>query len=103
MYLFMKSVSCSMYIFVFFEYSKSMTQPPRRDVNPKLCRMPAGGRIGREDAAALLWGDANASSARNNLRQTLFVLRKALGPAARVLDADATTLSLSADVVVDVA
>ena len=65
--------------------------------------MPAGGRIGREDAAALLWGDADASSARNNLRQTLFVLRKALGPAARVLDADATTLSLTADVVVDVA
>src|SRR5438105_13959101 len=27
MYLFMKSVSCSMYIFVFFEYSKSMTAP----------------------------------------------------------------------------
>src|SRR5260370_20629522 len=27
MYLFMKSVSCSMYIFVFLEYSKSMTAP----------------------------------------------------------------------------
>src|SRR5689334_12838110 len=27
MYLVMKSVSCSMYIFVFFEYSKSMTSP----------------------------------------------------------------------------
>src|SRR2546429_7294342 len=27
MYLFMKSVSYSMYIFIFFEYSKSMTAP----------------------------------------------------------------------------
>src|SRR2546425_2463191 len=27
MYLLMKSVSCSMYIFVFLEYSKSMTAP----------------------------------------------------------------------------
>src|SRR2546423_2692197 len=27
MYVFMKSVSCSMYIFVFLEYSKSMTAP----------------------------------------------------------------------------
>lgn len=65
--------------------------------------MPAGGRVGREDAAALLWGDGYEPSARNNLRQTLFVLRKALGRAATVLEVDATTMKLHADAAVDVA
>src|SRR2546425_655158 len=50
----------------------------------------------RDKLAALLWGDHTPGSARNALRQTLFVLRKALGSEARamlVITSDAITLA----------
>ena len=37
----------------------------------------------RDRLAALFWPDAADIAARNNLRQSLFLLRRALGPAAR--------------------
>src|SRR5438132_11584143 len=49
----------------------------------------------RDKLAALLWPDTSPGSARTALRQTLFVLRKALGPAERaslVMTGDAVTL-----------
>jgi DNA-binding SARP family transcriptional activator len=39
-------------------------------------------RFGRAHLAGLLWGDSVESLARNSLRQTLFTIRRALGPAA---------------------
>src|SRR2546427_3495163 len=53
----------------------------------------------RDKLAALLWPDTPAASARNALRQTLFVLRKALGPAERaglVMTGDAIVLAAEA-------
>jgi len=53
----------------------------------------------RDKLAALLWPDTPPASARNALRQTLFVLRKALSPAARgglVMRGDAITLAAGA-------
>src|SRR2546430_534927 len=53
----------------------------------------------RDKLAALLWPDTPPASARNALRQTLFVLRKALGPAERgglVMRGDAITLAAEA-------
>ncbi|HEV8642760.1 MAG TPA: AAA family ATPase [Methylomirabilota bacterium] len=50
----------------------------------------------RDKLAALLWPDTSPASARNGLRQTLFVLRKALGPAERaplVMTGDAVSLA----------
>lgn len=51
----------------------------------------------RDKLSALLWGESSGSAARNNLRQTLFGLRKALGPAARAIEivGDAITLEPS--------
>ncbi|MFN8061180.1 MAG: response regulator [Vicinamibacterales bacterium] len=39
-------------------------------------------RFGRAHIAGLLWGDSVEALARNSLRQTLFTIRRALGPAA---------------------
>lgn len=39
-------------------------------------------RFGRAHLAGLLWGDSVESLARNSLRQTLFTIRRAIGPAA---------------------
>ncbi len=39
-------------------------------------------RYGRAHLAGLLWGDSVESLARNSLRQTLFTIRRAIGPAA---------------------
>jgi DNA-binding SARP family transcriptional activator/ABC-type cobalamin/Fe3+-siderophores transport system ATPase subunit len=53
----------------------------------------------RDKLAALLWGDASPDSARNALRQTLFVLRKAIGSDAGstlVVTGDAITLPVGA-------
>src|SRR2546426_12830965 len=50
----------------------------------------------RDKLAALLWGDRTPASARNSLRQTLFVLRKALDSEARatlIITGDAITLA----------
>src|SRR5437773_5352741 len=49
----------------------------------------------RDKLAALLWPDSSPGSARNALRQTLFVVRKALalaGPPFLVMTGDAITL-----------
>ncbi len=40
--------------------------------------VPAGQFRAREDLATLLWGDADDAGARNSLRQTLFLIRRAL-------------------------
>lgn len=59
-----------------------------------------GGTHPRDELATLLWSDASAPAARNALRQTLFVLRKALGSAADVaLITSAEALSLRRDAV----
>jgi DNA-binding SARP family transcriptional activator len=50
----------------------------------------------RDKLSALLWPDTPSAAARNALRQTLFVRRKALGPAERgglVMRGDAITLA----------
>ncbi|MBM4440090.1 MAG: AAA family ATPase [Candidatus Rokubacteria bacterium] len=65
--------------------------------------MPAGRSASRETLAALLWPGTDEPAARNNLRQALFVLRKALGAAAGTLAVDATAVTLTAGVSVDVA
>lgn len=55
------------------------------------CALRPGQAQQREKLATLLWGDTGEENARNSLRQTLFVLRAALGgnpsPALRI-DAD---------------
>ena len=59
----------------------------------------------REKLAALLWDGSAHEQARNSLRQTLFILRRALGPSADStlrVDADAICLDPS-DIHVDVA
>src|SRR5262245_8907909 len=53
----------------------------------------------RDKLAGLLWSEASPAAARNALRQTLFVLRKALGPdrsAMLIVTGDALTLSADA-------
>src|SRR5213594_3081806 len=52
----------------------------------------------RDKLAALLWGDSPPGPARNSLRQTLFVLRKALdgADAALVVTGDTITLAAAA-------
>ena len=38
-----------------------------------------GGPVSREELASMLWPDSSHESARHNLRQALFAVRKALG------------------------
>ena len=64
--------------------------------------MPVGRSHSREKLTALLWGDAPEAQARQNLRQTLTRLRRALGDAVLVAQHD--TVALQARMVsVDVA
>jgi DNA-binding SARP family transcriptional activator len=66
--------------------------------------LPLGQRHSRGALATLLWGEMLETQARGNLRQTLFNLRKNLGPAAPALCATSETVSLDpATVDVDVA
>jgi DNA-binding SARP family transcriptional activator len=66
--------------------------------------VPAGRRVGRETLTTLLWGETDETAARNNLRQTLFALRRALGDvAADVLVIEGDAVALGAGVRVDVA
>src|SRR5262245_8906184 len=51
-----------------------------------------GRRHSRERLAALLWGDVPDDQARNSLRQTLFAVRAALGPASTLVAADAAAV-----------
>lgn len=51
----------------------------------------------REALSALLWGHAERTHARNCLRQTLFTVRRALGPAGSALRGTAEGLSISSD------
>ena len=44
-----------------------------------------------------LWSSSEAEKGANSLRQVLFQIRKALGENANVLEADRTTVRLSAD------
>lgn len=48
---------------------------------------------GREELAALLWGDSSDPQAKQSLRQALALLRKELGP-AQLFTADATAVQL---------
>ena len=48
----------------------------------------------RERLAALLWPDSSEESARGNLRHELWRLRKALGPAAALLQVDDLTITV---------
>jgi DNA-binding SARP family transcriptional activator len=62
--------------------------------------LPAGQSHPRDKLAALLWGDTAPGPARNALRQTLFVLRKALGPLADdVLRITGNAIALAPDAV----
>src|SRR5437867_1263150 len=50
----------------------------------------------REQLATLYWGDSSDEQARNSLRQTLFILRKAVrGRLDRALRTEADTIALS--------
>ncbi|PYM58493.1 MAG: hypothetical protein DMD79_19070, partial [Candidatus Rokuibacteriota bacterium] len=61
--------------------------------------LPLGQAHPRDQLAALLWGDLRAEPARNNVRQTLFVLRKGLAAANPVaLRLDDETVALEVDV-----
>ncbi|MGH2625100.1 MAG: AfsR/SARP family transcriptional regulator, partial [Anaerolineales bacterium] len=58
--------------------------------------LPPGRTHPRDKLAALLWGDTPSGPARNALRQTLFILRKALGgaePATLHVTGDAIALA----------
>jgi len=58
--------------------------------------LPLGRAHPRDKLAALLWGGIREESARASLRQTLFVIRKALGKAARaVLQQEGEALALA--------
>ena len=60
--------------------------------------LPAGQAHSRDKLAALLWGDRSPHHARSRLRETLFVLRRALAPADPLcLDAGNETVALHAD------
>src|SRR5438552_18920433 len=54
MYLLMKSVSCSMYIFVFLEYSKSMTAPSGVVEHPIVSSAASKVMAGRQDGQVAL-------------------------------------------------
>src|SRR5439155_25208915 len=57
----------------------------------------------RDKLASLLWGESAPADARNNFRQTLFALRRALGTASRALHVSSDSVALdSALVDVDV-
>ena len=56
----------------------------------------AGAECEREKLAGLLWGDKDEDRARNSLRQTLFLLRRATGDAdPQLLDINNHTVSLN--------
>lgn len=50
----------------------------------------------RDKIATLLWGGTTDEQARNNLRHTVFTLRKALGAAASALEVDGQMLAVDA-------
>jgi DNA-binding SARP family transcriptional activator len=56
----------------------------------------------RERVAALLWSDSGGEHGRAALRQTLRRLKQDLGPAEELIDADRSTLRLTAPVSVDI-
>jgi DNA-binding SARP family transcriptional activator/tetratricopeptide (TPR) repeat protein len=52
--------------------------PSLRKAEGLLYYVAAEGRVGRERLAALLWGDRDEESAHNNLRNALYLIRRAL-------------------------
>jgi DNA-binding SARP family transcriptional activator/CheY-like chemotaxis protein len=57
-------------------------------------------RFGRAHIAGLLWGDSVESLARNSLRQTLFTIRRSIGPqAGTTLRVELDTIGLNRDAV----
>ena len=64
------------------------------------CALPPGQRHSRDKLAALLWGDRPLPRARSRLRETLFVLRRALATAdPPCLELGRETLAVAADAV----
>ena len=64
------------------------------------CALPPGQPHSRDKLAALLWGDLSPQQARSRLRETLFVLRRALASAdPPCLQLGSETLALDADAV----
>jgi DNA-binding SARP family transcriptional activator len=64
------------------------------------CALPPGQGHSRDKLAALLWGDRSPPRARSRLRETLFVLRRALATAdPPCLEPGSETLALAADAV----
>src|SRR5262245_32253054 len=62
--------------------------------------LPAGSAQPRGKLASLLWGNAVETTARTNLRQTLYALRKSLRDAdPQPLNVDGETVTLSASAV----
>ena len=62
--------------------------------------MPLGQPRPREELATLLWGDVDDSDARNSLRQTLFLIRRALPDGgADYLEVGRDTVALSSTTV----
>jgi DNA-binding SARP family transcriptional activator/tetratricopeptide (TPR) repeat protein len=77
---------------------------PTGKVQALLARLalPPGRSHARDELAALLWGDRGDAEARSNLRQALFVLRRAL-PSSRILITEGDNVALDrAAVEVDV-
>jgi DNA-binding SARP family transcriptional activator len=64
--------------------------------------MLPGRRVPRETLMSVLWGETDPPSARNNLRQLLFSLRRTLGAARDVLVVDGDAIGLDGAVGVDV-
>ena len=58
--------------------------------------LPAGRVHTRDKLAALLWGHVAQDEARHRLRQTLFALRRALGPDVPCFRVDSDTVALDA-------
>jgi DNA-binding SARP family transcriptional activator len=67
---------------------------PRRATQSLLAylALAAGTPFRREQLAGLLWPDADETSAKGNLRHTLWQLRKALGPQEIIIADDLTLM-----------
>lgn len=67
----------------------------------KVLALAPARRLHREVVAELLWPEADATAARNNLHQALYAARRALGADALTLEAGMLALAEDADVDVD--
>src|SRR5262249_17594497 len=97
--------SLNLLLFGGFQANATSDQPvvvPTKKAQALLayCAISPGRFHQREKLAALLWGDTSEQHARNSLRQSLFVLRTALGRSLnRALIADGDTIAVDSSIV----